>query len=223
MDGRDSDSHGKATAPNLKSELRRARIELAAHSEAVDDLRRAEIARLELVEEGVRRIVAQAPKGFDMFDLGIALGEKPRLFLDVIAYVDLGPDRRTYRFYQNTRHGRVLIAENANAQRIVAAMTNYVARRLIEREQALESDWRSHVAAAARNPEAIPPKPRGSEKAEAAPPRRGAFAAFVEVAGFLLMALGAFTLFAVLAFIAWLLWSSWGHAMLASGFGQVVL
>jgi hypothetical protein len=215
MDEGDSDGRGKGTSPNLEAAVRRARIELAAHSEAADDLRRAEIARLEIIEQAVRGIVAQAPKGVDLFDIGIGYGEKPRLFLDMIAYVDLGPDRRTYRFYQNTRHGRVLIAENANVQKIVAAMTNYVARRLIEREQALASDWRS--LAQPQKFEPIPPKPRGAAKQEA-PPRR---ATLVDFASFLLMALGAFVLFLIAAFAAWLLFSGTGRAILAAGFGSV--
>lgn len=192
---------GRSGSPNLKAAMRRVRIEAAAHSGAVDDLRRAEMARLELLEEAVRPVVEQAPKGVDLFDLGIARGEKPRLFLDMIAYADLGPDRRTYRFYQNTRHGRVLIAETARAERIVAAMTNYIARRLLEREEALESDALSRGRVAA-----VEPNDR-----EFAP--RGRLAFWVDALGFLLMTLGAFTLFILGALGMWLLWSGWGHTI----------
>jgi hypothetical protein len=205
MAGRDNDRRerdpGRADSPSLKAAVRRTRIEIAAHSEAVDDLRRAEIARLELVEEALRAIIDQAPHSVDLFDLGIARGEKPRLFLDVIAFVDLGPDRRTYRFLQNTRYGRVLIAETASLERIVAAMTNYVARRLIEREQALASDWRGG-GGAAEGQSAVRTEPRGEWSQTAQPRHR--FAAFVDVAGFLLMALGAFTFFALCGLGAWL-------------------
>src|SRR5271168_2115548 len=135
--------HLKAVPPSLQAAVRRARVESAEQSEAVADLRQAEIVRLELLAEAVRPVMDQTPEGVDLFDVGIVHGERPRLFIDMISFVDLGHDRRTYRFFQDTRHGRVLIAESANLDRVVAAMTNYIARRLVEREQALASDWRS--------------------------------------------------------------------------------
>src|ERR1700761_3499213 len=132
---------------NLRAAMRRARADSAEQSEAQADLRQAESARLEMLEDAVRPIVDQAPDDVELFDLGVTHGERPRLFLDMISFVDLAHDRRTFRFFQDTRHGRVLIAENESAERIVAAVTNYVARRLVEREQALASDWRSRTAA----------------------------------------------------------------------------
>src|SRR5271168_1785548 len=139
--------HLKAVPPTLQQAVRRARVESAEQSEAVDDLRQAEIVRLELLAEAIRPILDQTPEGVELFDAGIVHGERPRLFIDMISFVDLGHDRRTYRFFQDTRHGRVLIAESANVDRVVAAMTNYIARRLVEREQALASDWRSRTVA----------------------------------------------------------------------------
>ena len=133
--------------PNLRSAMRRARAESAEQHEALADLRQAEVARLELLEDAIRPIVDQAPDDVELFDLGVTHGDRPRLFLDMISFVDLAHDRRTFRFFQDTRHGRVLIAESDSADRIVAAVTNYVARRLVEREQALAADWRSRSAA----------------------------------------------------------------------------
>src|SRR5271163_234293 len=135
--------HLKAVPPSLQQAVRLARVESAEQSEAVDDLRQAEIARLELLADAIRPILDQTPADVELFDAGIVHGERPRLFIDMISFVDLGHDRRTYRFFQDTRQGRVLIAESANVDRVVAAMTNYIARRLVEREQALASDWRS--------------------------------------------------------------------------------
>ena len=55
----------------------------------------------------------------------------------MIAFVDMAHDKRTYRFFQDTRHGRLLIAESQSLDTIVAAVADYVARRLVERERAL--------------------------------------------------------------------------------------
>ena len=73
----------------------------------------------------------------DLFDLALAPGEHPRLFLDMIAFVDMAHDKRTYRFFQDTRQGRLLMAESQSADTIVSAVADYVARRLVERERAL--------------------------------------------------------------------------------------
>ena len=128
--------------------MRRARSEAAEQHEAIADLRQAEVARLEMLEDAIRPIVDQAPDDVELFDLGVTQGDRPRLFLDMISFVDLAHDRRSFRFFQDTRHGRVLIAESESPDKIVAAVTNYVARRLVEREQALASDWRSRSAPA---------------------------------------------------------------------------
>jgi hypothetical protein len=148
LDEKKSD-HIKSVPVSLKAALRRARVENAEQNEAVAELREAEIARLEILEEAVRPIVEQTPGEVDLFDLGIAHGERPRLIIDMIGFVEMAHDRRTYRFFQDTRHGRATIAESERVDRMLAAITNYIARRLVERERALASDWRSREGNAA--------------------------------------------------------------------------
>jgi len=49
----------------------------------------------------------------------------------------MGRDKRIYRFLQDTRYGRKVLAESANVPEIVDAVTKYLAQRIIERERAL--------------------------------------------------------------------------------------
>ena len=49
----------------------------------------------------------------------------------------MGRDKRLYRFVLDTRHGRKVLAESPQAEEIVTAVTDYVARRMVERERAL--------------------------------------------------------------------------------------
>ena len=77
------------------------------------------------------------PISVDLFDRGISQGETPRLWIDVVAHVVMGRDKRIYRFVQDTRFGRIVIAESHEVAAIVEAVTDYVARRMIEREHAL--------------------------------------------------------------------------------------
>lgn len=52
----------------------------------------------------------------------------------------MGRDKRQYRFVQDTRYGRTVLAETYEVPEMVQAVTRYVARRLVERERALAAD-----------------------------------------------------------------------------------
>src|ERR1700716_2190779 len=121
----------------LRDALRQARIEAADRTGVVVDLRDAEVARLEILNEALDSLFAQVPEQVDLFDRGISQGDTPRLWIDVVAHVLMGRDKRIYRFVQDTRYGRIVIAESHDVATIVDAVTDYVARRMIEREYAL--------------------------------------------------------------------------------------
>jgi hypothetical protein len=162
----------------LRDALRKARAEAADRTGVVVDLRDAEIARLEILNEALDPLFADIPAAVDLFDRGISQGDTPRLWIDAVAHVVMWRDKRIYRFVQDTRFGRIVLAESHEAKPIVDAVTDYIARRLIERERAMTT-----VTAA---PPAKPTQPR----------RRG-FAIFV--VGFVA---GALTLFALAAIAA---------------------
>ena len=132
-----------AEKPRLTDAIRQARIETAERTGVVVDLRDAEAARLEILNDALDPIFAEIAPEIEMFDRGISRGEVPRLWIDVIAYVVMGRDKRIFRFVQDSRYGRKVIAESANIPDIVDAVTRYVARRLAERERAFADDWRS--------------------------------------------------------------------------------
>jgi hypothetical protein len=124
----------------LKEAVREARIEVAERSAVIVDLRDAELARLELLNEALDPLFAEIPASVELFDRGISKGDVPRLWVDVIAHVEMGRDKRQYRFVQDTRYGRAVLAESHEIPEIVNAVTRYVARRLLERERALSDD-----------------------------------------------------------------------------------
>jgi hypothetical protein len=168
-----SDAVGGARPIRLRDALRQARIEAADRTGVVVDLRDAEVARLEILNEALDPLFAQIPEQVDLFDRGISQGDTPRIWIDVVAHVLMGRDKRIYRFVQDTRFGRIVIAESHEVAVIVQAVTDYVARRMIEREHAL-------VATPA-------PEPVVVEK-----PRRGGF--WIFTLGFLLGAVALFGL-----------------------------
>jgi hypothetical protein len=85
----------------------------------------------------------------------------------------MGRDKRIYRFVQDTRFGRIVIAESHEVAVIVDAVIDYVARRMVEREHALVA-----------TPMAAPPAVEN--------PRRSSFWTFV--LGFILGAVALFGL-----------------------------
>ena len=128
-------------APNaLKDAVREARIEAAERSGVVVDLRDAELARLELLNEALDPLFKDIPDDVELFDRGVSRGDVPRLWIDVIAHVEMSRDKRQYRFVQDTRYGRAVLAESYEVPDLVKAVTHYVARRLVERERAITDD-----------------------------------------------------------------------------------
>jgi hypothetical protein len=134
-----SEAIGEARPVRLRDALRQARIEAADRTGVVVDLRDAEVARLEILNEALDPLFRQIPDSIDLFDRGISQGEAPRLWIDVVAHVLMGRDKRIYRFVQDTRFGRIVLAESHDVPVIVKAVTDYVARRMVEREHALVS------------------------------------------------------------------------------------
>src|SRR3982075_4027277 len=158
----------------LRDALRQARVEAADRTGVVVDLRDAEVARLEIIHEPLDPLFAQISDAVDLFDRGVSQGETPRLWIDVVAHVVMGRDKRIYRLVQDTRFGRIVIAESHDVPVIVDAVTGYVARRMIEREHAMVAT------------------PVAAEPAVEKKPRRRGFGMFV--LGFLLGAVALFGL-----------------------------
>jgi hypothetical protein len=127
------------TSP-LKAAMHAARIEAAERTSVVVDLRDAEVARLELLNEALNGLFAEIPSEIDLFDRGVSRGDTPRLWIDAVAHVAMGRDKRMYRFLHDTRIGRRVLAESHEIPELGKAVTDYVARRLIERERALDED-----------------------------------------------------------------------------------
>jgi hypothetical protein len=137
-----SDAPAAAAAPAsaLTQAMHQARVEAAERTSVVVDLRDAELARLELLNEALNPLFAEIPPEVELFDRGISRGDTPRLWLDAVAHVAMGRDKRAYRLLHDTRVGRRVLAESHDIADIVTAVTDYVARRLVERQRALEED-----------------------------------------------------------------------------------
>ena len=139
---RPGDKPDERPPQRLRDALRQARLESAERTGVIVDLRDAEVARLEILNEALEPLFREIPDNIEMFDRGVTRGDPPRLWIDVVGHVDMGRDKRTYRFVQDSRYGRKVMAESSEVREMVEAVTKYVARRIIERERALAADER---------------------------------------------------------------------------------
>lgn len=155
--------------PDLKAAIRRARIEEAERSSVAADLRAGELARLEILKDALEPLYQQLPADTDLFDLALVPGEKPRLFVDIVAHVQMGRDGRTYRLLQDLRSGRMLLAESPQVAVMQDAVASYLGRRIAERERALAGDvivTRGASPDEAQRREAQPDEPTAATIAE---------------------------------------------------------
>ncbi|EKF17408.1 hypothetical protein [Nitratireductor pacificus] len=146
---------------NLSDAVREMKNAAADRADVVVELREASRTRLELLAQELEPVFAEVPKEDPAFDLVISSGEQPRLWIDAVAHVVMGRDRRTYRFLRDTRLGRVVIAESADIKPVADQVTRYIAERMVERQRAVEGDVEILPRAAAAEVDATP-APRGS-------------------------------------------------------------
>lgn len=123
----------------LAEAVREVKNALADRDDVVVELREAERMRLDLLAQELEGVAADAPAEHPGFDLAVSSGAQPRYWVDAVAHVAMGRDKRTYRFVRDTRLGRVVIAETSDMKTVADAVTRYVAERIVERQQALES------------------------------------------------------------------------------------
>ena len=220
--------HPPTAVDTLKLAMRRARADNAERAGARAELRAARLGRLELLQDALQPLLAQIPADVDMFDIALVPSSEPRLFIDMIGFVEMARDARSYILQQDTRHGRIRVAESESLETMIDAVTDYVARRLLERDKALASDARARTVGAlseikapprqeaARGPRReVGPVPAASVVSSAsiatapkpvAPKRAVPLRWAGIVFAFLIDLLGAIAFFMIVGAVGWYLW-----------------
>ncbi|MCC0036697.1 MAG: hypothetical protein H6887_15705 [Hoeflea sp.] len=134
----------------LSDIVRDVKIAAADRTDVVVDMRDADRARLELLAEEIRPVLADIDPADDRFDFGLSKGLQPRLWIDAVAHVHMGHDRRVFRFVRDTRLGRVVMSDTSDMAATADAVSRYIAERVIERERILAGDFEELKAGAAR-------------------------------------------------------------------------
>ena len=165
MDEKDRRGAAPAKARSLKDALSRARQIEADRLGVIADLREAEVARLDLLAEELAPIFADMPHNDSFFDCAVVGGAQPRLWIDMLGFVEMGRDKRSYRLITETRSGRQVLFESADVRAVADRVTDYVAHRMIERERG------AHEFAPLPEPaDESPPDPAQSGKSDSAAP-----------------------------------------------------
>lgn len=119
----------------LKDALRQARLAEAAHFEAALDLRDSKSIRLQLLKDELTPLVAASATAADLFDLALVPGDPPRLWIDLITFVIMEPDHRTYRLLQDRQSGREILFETASRPEMVEAVKQQMAHHMVARQR----------------------------------------------------------------------------------------
>ena len=141
----------------LATAMNEARAGLAGSEEAARSGRTAVLDRLEALRRRLAPLYAAIPRDVEGFDLGLVKPEHPRLFVDMIAWVEAGKQGRGWRFLQETRGGRRVLLETDDEPALIDEITRYLARRLVARERSLSLEEGMPAAFPRRPPAAAAP------------------------------------------------------------------
>lgn len=132
----------------LNGALRQARLAEAAHFEAVLDIRDAQTLRLQVLKDELAPMILANAEAAAFVDLALVPGDPPRLWVDLITFIVMAPDPRTYRLIQDGPGGRQTLLETQNRPEMIERIKQHVAHRLIARE-------REKTGVAAQSPKLI--------------------------------------------------------------------
>jgi hypothetical protein len=127
-----------ATTPErdgLAGALREARQAEAAHFEAALELRDSKSLRLQLLKDDLLPLVESSPEAQELFGLALIPGEAPKLWIDLISFIVMEPDHRTYRFLQHRQDRREILFETADRELMAAAIRRHMAHLIVARER----------------------------------------------------------------------------------------
>jgi hypothetical protein len=119
----------------MDAALRSARLAEAAHFDALMNIRDAATLRLQVLKDDLEPVVSARREADSFIDLALVPGDPPRLWIDMVAYVVMAPDPRTYRFCQDTASGQRALFETTDRAEVAERITAYIAHRTIDRQR----------------------------------------------------------------------------------------
>lgn len=119
----------------LTKAMKDARLAEAVQLDAILNARDARILRLGALRDAVLPELQAHEEAKKLFDLNVVEGERPKLWLDLISWIEMEPDPKTYRLVQSRERAEGVLFETADAAEMKRYAIRYMAHRLIERER----------------------------------------------------------------------------------------
>ena len=124
-----------AEADALTKAMKDARLAEAVQLDAILNGRDARILRLGALRDAVLPELQTHEEAKKFFDLNVVEGERPKLWLDLISWVEMEPDPKTYRLVQSRESAEGVLFETADAAEMKRYVIRYLAHRLVAREK----------------------------------------------------------------------------------------
>ena len=123
----------------MAAELKRARTLQGGSHEARLAARDAAAMRLLALKQELAPFLEGLPEVEGFVELTLINGETPRLWLDLISWVEMGPDQQHWRMMQDTPEGREVIFETDQIDAMVDFLRKFIALRAVQRERLLRA------------------------------------------------------------------------------------
>jgi hypothetical protein len=95
-------------------------------------------ARLDVLRKKLKPLYDAIPQDVEGVDLGVVREDKPRLFLDMISFIDVSEESKKFRLIKGGRNGPQVLHETSDETALISRITDYIAERLIVRERILD-------------------------------------------------------------------------------------
>jgi len=148
---------------HLSDAVREVKIAAAERQDVIVDMKEADRARLELLYNELQPVFDEVSEDDDQFDFALSSGAQPRLWVDAVAHVHMGHDRRTFRFVLDRRYGRSVLAETDDLMKMADQVTIYIAERTVERQRFLAGDDFRYARPSASEPVERPQPAQAAE------------------------------------------------------------
>jgi hypothetical protein len=115
--------------------LKQARLAEAAHLEAEVSLRDARSLRLLALRDALKGDLAGHEAALSLFELNVQDAERPKLWLDLISFIEMEPNPKSYRLTQDGPQGRTGLFETTDAAAMQAQALRHMAHRLVAHDK----------------------------------------------------------------------------------------
>lgn len=130
----ESDTEFGAHKRSLSDAVRHARRDLVANRTAQDNGPEADLALLDRLYEELEEVFDEARRCGPHFICTLSDAAPPRLWLDVITYVEVDPNSgRLILFQDEGRKSRIML-ESDDVEQMADSITDYLADKVLERE-----------------------------------------------------------------------------------------